>query len=322
MSSTPAIAPQLAQIQSAASALQAYVIRSPLLPLQVEKLRDRVFLKLENLQPIGAFKARPVGNILLNANAGKLAKGVYTASTGNAGVAMAWMAGKLGFPATIYVPESAPEEKLEATRRLGARIKSISDAEWWDVISNARHPTDPGLYVDAVRDTLAIAGNATIGVEILQQMPDVETIVVPYGGGGLSSGIAAAIRAIKPDVRVIVAETEASTPLTTARKMGKPTQVQSQPSFVTGAGAPSVLEEMWPLVSTLIDDTAVLDADAVATAMRLLFTAQKVVVEPAGAISVAAALADDGAFGKTVCVISGGNVSATLMAEILKQDQD
>ena len=317
MTNKASSAPTLAEIRAAANRLAPYVIRSPLLQLQHNEGANNIFLKLENMQAIGAFKARPVGNVLLNADHAALKNGVYTASTGNAGLGVAWMAKKLALTATVYAPDSAPEEKLAAIARFGTAVKKLSDKEWWQVIQESHHPHDPGMYVDAVRDRLAIAGNATIGLEIVEQAPDLDTVIIPFGGGGLSCGIAAAMRALKPNVRIVVGESDAATPVTAALRAGRPVTVGTSSSFISGAGAPSVLEEMWPLVSTLVDETVVVPVAAVADAVRLLFLSQKVIAEGAGAIALAVALSAKPDWGKTVCVVSGGNIDAAVMAKIL-----
>jgi threonine dehydratase len=311
-------APALADIRSAAADLAPYIIRSPLLELNSGGESSEIHLKLENLQAIGAFKVRPVGNVLLSADSASLQKGAYTASSGNAGLGLAWMANELELAATVYAPKSAPAGKLAAIGKLGANIRLLTDDEWWQIIVNSGHPTDPGVYVDAVRDPSAMAGNGTIGLEIIEQAPDVDTVIIPFGGGGLSCGIAAAIRAMTPDTRIIVAESDAATPLTSALQAGRPVTVETKSSFISGAGASSVLEEMWPLVSELVDDTVVVPVDDVANAIRLLFDRSKVIAEGAGAIALAAALANDGKFGKTICVVSGGNIDPQVMAAILK----
>jgi len=314
-------APALADIRSAAEVLAPYVIRSPLLELNSGRESSEIRLKLENLQAIGAFKVRPMGIVLLNANPAALQKGVYTASSGNAGLGLAWMANKLGLVATVYAPDTAPAEKLAAIRKFGAQVQMLSASEWWQIIEDSGHPDDPGIYVDAVRDPSAMAGNGTIGLEIIEQAPDVDTVIIPFGGGGLSCGIAAAIRALQPDTRIIVAESDAATPLTSALQAGRPVTVKMKPSFISGAGAISVLEEMWPLLRKLVDDTVVVPVDDVANAIRLMFERSKVIAEGAGAIALAAALASNGRFGKTVCVVSGGNIDPEVMAAILRQQK-
>ena len=276
-------------------------------------------MKLENLQAIGAFKVRPMGNALLNADPAALQNGVYTASSGNAGLGLARIANELNLAATVYAPDTAPEDKLTAIGKIGADVQLLSEGEWWQIIENSSHPHDPGVYVDAVRNPSEMAGNGTIGLEIFEQCPDVETVIIPFGGGGLSCGIAASIRALKPDTRIIVAESDAATPLTSALQAGRPVMVEVTPSFISGAGAPSVLEEMWPLVNELIDDTIVVPVADVANAMRSLFERNKIVAEGAGAIAPAAALAADRTLGKTVCIVSGGNIDPEVMAAILQQ---
>jgi len=314
-------APALADIRMAAEALAPYIVRSPLLELNSGGGSSEIFLKLENLQAIGAFKVRPMGNVLLNADPAALQEGAYTASSGNAGLGLAWMANELGLAATVYAPDSAPAGKLAAIGKLGAQIQFLTEDEWWQIIVNSGHPGDPGVYVDAVRDPSAMAGNGTIGLEIIEQAPDVDTVIIPFGGGGLSCGVAAAIRAMKPDTRIIVAESDAATPLTAALQAGKPVAVQTKPSFISGAGAPSILEEMWPLVREFVDDTVVVPVADVANAIRLSFERNKIIAEGAGAIALAAALASDGAFGKTVCIVSGGNIDPEVMAAILRQQE-
>jgi len=319
MTMKAASAPTLADIRAAAERLAPYTIRSPLLQLQTGGLTGEIFLKLENLQAIGAFKSRPMGSALLNADKASLQNGVYTASSGNAGLGLAWMAQRLELAATVYAPASAPRDKLAAIRRLGAQVRTLSNDEWWQIIETGVHADDPGMYIDAVRDPAALAGNGTIGLEIVAQCPDVETVIVPFGGGGLSCGIAAALRALQPEARVVVAESEAATPLTAALQAGRPVAVEMRSSFISGAGAQSVLAEMWPLVSDLIDETIVVPVARVADAIRLLFLRNKVIAEGAGAIATAAALAPGRDFGKAVCVVSGGNIDAEVMEAILRQ---
>ena len=314
-------APGLTDIRAAAGVLAPYIIRSPLLQLKPGGRSSEIFLKLENLQSIGAFKVRPIGNVLLHTDSATLQNGVYTASSGNAGLGLAWMAQQLGLAATVYAPDTSPPDKLAAIRKYGVRLELSSEREWWEIIARGAHANDPGVYVDAVRNPLAMAGNGTIGLEIIEQCPDVDTVIIPFGGGGLSCGIAAAIRALKPDTRIIVAESDAATPFAAALQAGRPVTVEVKPSFISGAGAPSVLEEMWPLVRELVDDTVVVPVADVAGAIRLLFEQSQVIAEGAGAIALAAALASNGKFGKTVCVVSGGNIDPEVMAVILRDQK-
>jgi len=202
-------------------------------------------------------------------------------------------------------------------KEFGAEIQVLSDDDWWQIIVNSHHPNDSGFYVDAVRSPTALAGNATMGLEIIEQLPDVDSIIAPFGGGGVACGIASAVRALKPDTHVIVAESETAAPVTAALKAGHPITVKTQPSFISGAGAPSVLKEMWPLIEALVDDTIVVPVTEVSDAVRLMFERNRVVAEAAGALPVAAALHNESKRGKTVCVVTGGNIDAEMMIKIL-----
>ncbi|NKB38704.1 MAG: pyridoxal-phosphate dependent enzyme [Gammaproteobacteria bacterium] len=257
-----------------------------------------------------------MGNVILKEDRSKLANGVYTASSGNAGIGLAWMAKKLGLVARVYTPESGPQGKLDTMSSLGASVEVLSDNDWWQVIVNSSQPSDKGFYVDAVRSPAALAGNATMGLEILEQLPDVNTIIVPFGGGGVACGIASALQALKPESKMVVAESDTAAPVTAALAAGQPTRVETKPSFISGAGAPVVLEEMWPLVNELVDDTIVVPAAEVAGAIGLLFDKNHVVAEGAGALPLAAALAGN-LKGKIVCVVTGGNIDRAVLSKIL-----
>lgn len=316
---TPEI-PELAAIHDAARALAPYLIFTPLLRLDAPEVPGEIYLKLENLQSIGAYKVRTMGNILLHTAPEALREGVYTASSGNAGLALAWMAQHLGIPARVYATPDSPATKRAAIRACGAEVRLLDADEWWRIIDNRGHPEDPGCYIDAVRDPLALAGNATIGLEINEQLPDVDSVIVPFGGGGVACGIASAFRALKPDTRIVVAESTAATPATSALRAGRPVAVPVMPSFISGAGAPHVLAEMWPLVEQLIDATRVVPVAGVADAIRRLVGHNQIVAEGAGALSVAAALAEPEPGSKTVCVVTGGNIDADVLAAILRRE--
>lgn len=310
-------APTLSDIRAAAELLFPHIIQTPLVCLGPGRARENTFLKLENLQPAGSFKVRPVGNAVLSADIEKLPHGVYTASSGNAGLSLAWAAQKMGVPATVYAPASAPSGKLEAIRDMGARLELLTDEQWWQIILHGQHAADAGRYIDAVRDSAALAGNGTIGLEIVAQCPDVDTVIVPFGGGGVACGVAAAVRAVKPGVRVLVAECTTAAPLTAAFAAGRPVGIDVQPSFISGAGAPAVLAEMWPMLRELVDGTVTCSLSAVRSAIRYLFTQNRVVAEGAGAIPVAASLSRSEPAERTVCVVTGGNIDAQVMADIL-----
>jgi threonine dehydratase len=308
--------PAFDEIRAAESRLAGLALRTPLIRLNHPDDAVEIYLKLENLQPVGSFKIRSVGNIIKSSDAHTLRNGVYTASSGNSGFALAWLARELDIPATIFVPETAPGGKCASIRRMGAQVNVLSYADWWEMICDHHSAGEKGLYVDPVSDPAAMAGNATIGLEILQDLPDVETIVVPFGGGGVSCGIACAVRASNPGIRVIAAENEASIPFTAALEAGRPVTVEHKASFISGIGARFVLPQMWPLTQRLLDGSIVSSLPAVADAIRLLFEANHVVAEGAGAAALAGALAVK-ANGPIVAVITGGNIDKAHMMTIL-----
>ena len=275
-------------------------------------------LKLENLQPIGSFKVRPIANALLSRNRADLNAGIYTASSGNSALGVAWMARRLGLGATALVPANAPEAKLEKLRRLDARIEVLANDVWWRAIETGAVDHQHGLYIDAVRDPAALAGDATIGVEILEQWPDVEAILIPVGGGGLACGIACAVRALRPEVKIIACELASAHPLQAAFEAGAPTPTTHEAGFVSGVGYGTVLPEMWPLLRTLIDEVVTVPLAQVAQTIKLLAEGNRIVAEGAGAISAAAALSARYAQAKVCAVVSGGNIDSEVLATILR----
>ena len=307
----------LEAIQAAAERIADTVLRTPLMRLPHEAGPAEIYLKLENLQPIGSFKLRGAGNAMALAARDELAKGVYTASAGNMAQGVAWNARRLGIPCTVVVPDHAPETKLAAIERLGGEIIKVPFDQWWQVIVTSEFEGLDGLFIHPVSNPDVIAGNGTIGLEILQDLPDVDALVIPYGGGGLSSGIASAIRALKPDTRVYAVEVRTAAPLAASLRAGKPVEVEYKPSFVDGIGGKSVLPEMWALVRDLLDGSLVVSLEEVRAAIRLLAERQRVIAEGAGAAAVAAALAGRAGAGKVVCVVSGGKIDSQVLAGIL-----
>lgn len=308
----------LADIQAARKLLGDMVITSPLVWMNLDDTDTEIFLKLENLQSIGAFKVRPAANIILNLTAEEKDRGVFTASSGNMGIAVAWVAARLGLKTDIVVPDNAPQAKLEVLSQLGATIHKVTFAEWWDVILTHTYSGTDGVFVDGVGDMRAIAGDGTIGLEIIEQLPDVDSVLIPFGGGGLSSGIGSAIRAIKPNVRIIACESEMATPLTASFEAGHPVEVPHKECFISGIGVGSILPWMWSVVRELIDDTAVVSIKQVAHAIRMLVERNHVIAEGAGAVPVAAALSGQGGKGKVVCVVSGGNIDVNDFITIMQ----
>ena len=308
----------LDDIRAAARRISESVIRTPLVRLGVDGAPGEIWLKLENLQPIGSFKLRGASNALLAAPRDTLARGVWTASAGNMAQGVAWQARGLGLSCTVVAPDHAPAVKLAAIERLGARIVRLPFEEWFQILSTRTCPGLEGFFVHPVSDAAVMAGNGTIGLEILDQLPGVEAIVVPYGGGGLSCGIATAVGALAPGVPVYASEVETAAPLSASLAVGRPVRVAYRASFVDGISSPFILEEMWPLARRLLAGSLVTSLDEVAAAIRLLAERNRVIAEGAGATSVAAALAGRAGAGKIVCVVSGGNLDPLTLAAILE----
>ncbi|TMK87326.1 MAG: pyridoxal-phosphate dependent enzyme [Actinobacteria bacterium] len=311
-------APSIEDVRAARERIAPWAVRTPLLPLAADDAPGEIHLKLENLQPIGSFKIRGAGNALALADPARLVRGVYTASAGNMAQGVAWHARRLGVPCTAVVPDSAPEAKLAAITRLGGTFVKVPFDAWWQVMIDRRfEPLADRFFVHPFAERSVMAGNGTIGLEIMEDLPDVDTVVVPYGGGGLSVGIAAAIKSIKPDVRVFASEVDTGAPAAASFAAGRPTPVEYEPSFVDGIGGKAVLEPMWPLVQALLDGSVTCSVAEAAAAVRLLAVRNRVVAEGAGAAPVAAAFAGKAGGGKVVAVVSGGNIDAAKLAAIL-----
>ena len=307
----------LGEIEAARERLAGAVVRTPLVRLELEEAPAEIYLKLENLQPIGSFKLRGAGNALLLASPEELEHGVWTASAGNMAQGVAWWARRLGVRCTCVVPDSAPETKLAAIRRLGSEIVAVPFDVWWEVFRTHEHEGLEGRFVHAFSDEAVIAGNGTVGLEIHDDLPEADAVVVPYGGGGLTCGIASALRQLTPECKVFAAEVATGAPLAPSLAAGKPVRVDYEPSFVDGIGSPEVFPEMLDLTRDLVDGALVVGVDEIADAVRLLAERARVIAEGAGAAALAAALAGGAGDGKVVCVVSGGNIDASKLAEIL-----
>ena len=308
----------LEAIQAARARLEGHALRTPLLPLELPDAPAEIWVKLENLQPIGSFKLRGAANAMALADPGTLAGGVFTASAGNMAQGVAWNARRLGVRCDVVVPDHAPRTKLDAIERLGAHAHRVPFDDWWRVLVTGRHPGLDGLFIHPVCDPAVIAGNGTIGLEILEDLPDVDTVLVPFGGGGLSSGIASALRALRPETRVLGCEVTTATPLAASLAAGRPRDVEHTPSFVDGIGGKGLLAPMWPLVRELIAGAVAVSLVETAAAVRLLAERCRVIAEGAGAVGLAAALSGRAGGGKIVCVVSGGNIDWATLVEILE----
>ena len=307
----------LDDVLAARKRIGGFVPRTPLLPLEGTGGAD-LYLKLECLQPIRSFKLRGASNALALMSPDQLAAGVYTASAGNMAQGVAWAARRLGVRCTVVCPEGAPQTKLDAVRRLGAEAILLPYDDWWDILAMHRYaPLEPAHFVHPVSDLAVMAGNGTIGLEILEDLPDVDAVLVPFGGGGLSSGIAAAMRGIRSDIRVYGCEVDTAAPLAAAIAAGGPIETRRIPTFVDGIGARVMLAEMWAPVHRLLAGSLVVSLDEVAAAIKSLVERVAVVGEGAAGASVAAALKGLGGSGKVVCVVSGGNIDPSVLARIL-----
>jgi threonine dehydratase len=311
----------LHDIQAAAGAVYDLVVRTPLIRLALPPAPDRrpdteVFLKLETLQPIGSFKIRGAHNAVRQLSEADRRDGVWTVSAGNAGQGVALAARHADIPCSVMVSDTAPRTKVEAIRALGATLIPASYDECWRTVEAHASPRMRGHFVHPFDDDRFIAGNGTLGLEIVEDLPHVDAIVAAVGGGGLLSGVASAVKALKPDTRVVAAEPETAAPLAASLRSGRASRFDGwQASFVDGAGGQSVLPTMWPLLSRLVDSSIVVPLSEVAAAMRLVADRCHVVMEGAAGCAVAAALSGQ-IRGTVVAVVSGGNIDLGRFAEL------
>ena len=291
-------------------------IRTPLVRLNLEESPAEIYLKLENLQPTGAFKLRGAVNAIRLASPDQLRQGVWTASTGNMAQGIAWFARQLTLPCTIVAPDNAPEAKLSSIRRLGAETVLIPFLDWLNIYKTRQYPGMKGLFIHAFSDAGVMAGNGTLTLEILEDLPDVDAIITPYGGGGLTCGVAAAFRHFKADTRLYAAEVESAAPITASLAADRAVEVEYKPSFVDGIGAPFLFSEMWEFARQLLDGSIVVTLEQTVETIRLLAQRNRIIAEGAAAAAVAAALTGKAGPGKVVCVVSGGNIDADKLAKI------
>ena len=276
-----------------------------------------IWLKLENLQPIGSFKIRGAVNAIRQAPRQATSRGVVTASAGNMAQGVAWAARELGVPATIVVPEHAPQTKLDAIERLGGRIVKVPYERWWQAIVESRYDGVDGLFVHPVQDEPVMAGNGTIGLELAEQLPSADTVVVPWGGGGLFTGIASALAVRQPRTKVYAVEPATGAAVAAALAAGEPQAADYTASFVDGAGSRTLLPAVWERARDLLAGSFTVTLDETAAAVRLLAERARVVAEGAGALSVAAALSGRVPGERIVVVVSGGNIDSHRLTAIL-----
>jgi threonine dehydratase len=309
--------PTIAQVREARQAIARAAIRTPLVRLNTSDAPAEIYLKLENLQPIGSFKIRGAANAIAHMSTVELDRGVVTASAGNMAQGVAWRARELGIPCTVIAPDTAPQTKIDAIERLGGRVLKVSFDEWWRAFEQRAYPGVEGAFIHAFDDLNVMAGNGTIGLELLEDLPDVDAVVVPWGGGGLTCGIASVLKELKPKCKIFAAEVATAAPLIASWKAGAPQVIEPQRSFVDGVGGKSVFPQMFERAKRLIDGSLVAQVKEVASALRMVAERNRVIAEGAGATPVACALAGHAGEGKVVCIVSGGNIDLVRLAEIL-----
>jgi threonine dehydratase len=312
--------PTLAEIESARGTIAEAAIRTPLVRLHADQAPAEIYLKLENLQPIGSFKIRGAANAMGHMPAETLARGVLTASAGNMAQGVAWRARDLGIPCTVIAPETAPATKIKAVERLGGRVIKVPFEDWWNAFERRAYPGVDATFIHAFDDMNVMAGNGTITLEILEDLPEIDAVVIPWGGGGLTCGIATAMRARNPKCKIYAAEAATAAPLTASLAAGSPQTPGYERSFVDGIGGRTVFPQMLERAQQLIDGSLVASLEEIAGALRLMAERNRVIAEGAGACPVACALAGKAGAGKVVCVVSGGNIDFNTLCAIVNRE--
>ncbi len=305
------------EIADARKRIAPHFARTPLVRLDLGFPDRQIFLKLETLSPIGAFKLRPALNAMLSRDPAALARGVAVTSSGNMAYGMAWAARLVGVPMVAYMYRGAPQTKIDGVRALGGEVRFVSAETWWDYITGTDRPDAPELLINPVIDQAVLVGNGSIGMEIIEDLPDVDVVLTPYGGGSMTTGVASALKAASDRCRVFAVEDDSAAPVSAALAAGQLVTIETRPSFIKSIGAPSLVPQLWPVARELIDGAIAVSPGEVCDAMRLLFKKAKVVAEGAGAASLAAAIARPDLKGNIVCVISGGNIDAATYSTVL-----
>ncbi len=308
----------LEAIQAARQRVYQAAIRTPLVRLHYDDVPGEIYLKLESLQPIGSFKIRGAFNAISLLDPADRARGVWTISAGNAAQGVALAAKIMGVRCDVLVMDTAPTAKLDAIRRLGAGIIQASMDECWTAVIERKHPSFTGAFIHPFDDDNFIAGNATIGLEILEDLPGVDTVVAGFGGGGLSCGIASALAALKPSVKVYAAEPETAAPLSLSFLKNSPQKFPDwTPSWVDGCGGKTVLPSMWTLARRLLAGSIVMSMEETRRAMQIVATRNHLVCEGAAACAVAAGMSGRAGGGRIVCIVSGGNIDLSKFSELV-----
>lgn len=306
----------LEQVEQARRNIAPIALRTPLVAGPGDASVD-LYLKLENLQPIGSFKIRGAANVVARTPRERLDRGLLTASAGNMAQGVAYCARRLGVPATIIAPDTAPATKIRAVERLGGRPILVPFADWWRTFETRSFPGVDATFIHAFDDPDVMAGNGTIALELLEDQPNLDAVVIPWGGGGLSCGIAAVLRELAPRIRIYAAEIETGAPLAASLAAGQPRFVDYTPSFVDGIGAKMVFPAMFERARTLLDGSIVVTLDQAAHALKLVAERNRVIMEGASACAVAAALSGQAGTGKIAAIVSGGNIDLDQFARLV-----
>jgi threonine dehydratase len=306
----------VAQAEEARRNIAPVALRTPLVRCPAD---SELFLKLENLQPIGSFKIRGAANVMALTPREQLERGVLTASAGNMAQGVAFSARRLNIQATVIAPDTAPATKTRAVERMGGRVIKVPFPEWWQTFERRSYPGVDATFIHAFDDPHVMAGNGTIALELLEDLPDLDAVVIPWGGGGLSCGIAAVLRALAPKVRIYAAEIETAAPLAASLAAGEPRAVEYQPSFVDGIGSKMVFKNMFEHARKLLDGSLVVTLKEAAEAMKLVAERNRVIVEGAAACAVAAARSGHAGSGKVVAIVSGGNIDLDKFAHLVDE---
>ncbi len=304
----------LAQVEEARRNIAGTALRTPAVRLNAE---PEIYLKLENLQPIGSFKIRGAANVMAKTPRERLERGVLTASAGNMAQGVAYCARRLGVPATVVSPDTAPATKIRAVERLGGRVILAPFEQWWRTFETRSYPGVDATFIHAFDDLDVMAGNGTIALELIEDLGEFDAIVIPWGGGGLSCGIAAVLRKLRPAVKIFAAEVETAAPLAASLAAGEPRTVEYRPSFVDGIGSRMVFANMFERARGLLDGSLVVSLAEAAAAMKLVAERNRVIVEGASACAIAAASSGRAGGGRVVAVVSGGNVDLPKFAELV-----
>jgi threonine dehydratase len=308
----------LDEIRAARVRIAGSVIRTPLVKLELGPGYPDIRLKLENLQPINSYKLRGAANAVALIPPSERARGVWTISAGNAGQGVAYAARAAGVPCTVVVLETAPKAKLDRMRALGATLIPAPVNVVWEAMGARAFPGMDGVFVHPFDDDDFIAGHGTMGLEILEDVPDVRAVIAAVGGGGLLVGVGSAIKALAPDVKLYGVEPETGAPCARSQAAGSAQEFPNwTPTFVDGAGGRLTFPRMWQRMTPLADDFLVVTIDETKRALRMLAEKSRVIAEGAGALSVAAALSGKAGDGPIVAIVSGGNIDLSVFSEIM-----